>query len=254
MLSSFFFSKLLCPTKSFHVPEWFDCKDKEHPQLRHFLKEQKVPCKYGSWAQIMWKFQSKCCEPQGGWIPKFSPSKGTSRAPAAHIAALRPGYPHYWRFFVPARWRPGSNKCRSSIYWVWLSSSSELCPGLPHAALPALPRSRHFAVQRCEGRALSPHGLQLSLSGSRAAMHPRARQGTFLWQFSCFYACWGCSGVHAHPAQVPQQDPPCTWGVGKRTWSPQGKHGAQSYCSCMWHPWKGKTHRKRRRNRIKDIK
>lgn len=124
--------------------------------------------------------------------------------------------------------------------------------------LPAPQHGRHFDVWRCEGRALSPHGLQLILSGSRAGVHLRARQGTFLWQFSCSYARWGCSGVPAHlPAQVPQQDPPCASGgaeVGKRTWSPQGKNGAQSYCGCVWHTWKGKTPRKRGRNKKRDIK
>lgn len=60
--------------------------------------------------------------------------------------------------------------------------------------LPAPQRGRHFDVWRCEGRALSPHGLQLILSGSRAGVHLRARQGTFLWQFSFSYARWVAQG------------------------------------------------------------
>lgn len=116
----------------------------------------------------------------------------------------------------------------------------KLCLHLPHGA-PSRP-DRAVRAEHSPLRAFSWASLALGL------VAPQGKARDILWQFSCRLGLLRGPCTPASPAAPSPSLPP--W-----TWSPQGKHGAQSYCSCVWHPWKGKkTPKKNGRNRKRDTK
>lgn len=116
----------------------------------------------------------------------------------------------------------------------------KLCLHRPHGA-PSRP-DRAVMAEHSPLRAFSWASLALGL------VAPQGKARDILWQFSCRLGLLRGPCTPASPAAPSPSLPP--W-----TWSPQGKHGAQSYCSCVWHPWKGKkTPRKNGRNRKRDTK